>query len=71
MQASEKIPTSCNILTVRERSGDDCLSELRWLPPHAHITGSGVNLEEPEKHRSHIAETNVLLMQKENLVARW
>ena len=58
---SKNIPISCNILVVGKKSGDDCLTELRWLPPHAHITGTGLNLEELEKDGSHIAEANVLL----------
>jgi phosphoglycerate dehydrogenase-like enzyme len=44
-----------------QQSGDDCLTELRWLPKEAKIIGTGSNLEEFEKNYVPLHEGTILL----------
>jgi hypothetical protein len=52
---------ACGIVIVAPKSGDDSLTELRWLPNEAKIIGIGLSLEELEKDGVPIQLGNVLV----------
>lgn len=51
----------CGIILVAPKSGDESLTELRWLPNEAKIIGTGLSLEEFEKDGVPIQLGNVLV----------
>lgn len=51
----------CGIVLVAAKSGDESLTELRWLPNEAKIIGTGRTLEEFERDGVPIALGNVLV----------
>jgi phosphoglycerate dehydrogenase-like enzyme len=51
----------CRIVVISPSSGEDCLTELRFLPRSAHIVAIGNSLEELLKEGYHFMDANVLL----------
>ena len=52
---------ACGIILVAPKSGDDSLTELRWLPNEAKIIGTGLSIDEFEKDGVPIHLGNVLV----------
>jgi hypothetical protein len=46
---SPTVMSNCRIVIVGPKNGDDCLTELRYLPNEAVILGTGMSLEELQK----------------------
>lgn len=51
----------CRIVVISPSSGEDCLTELRFLPRSAHIVAIGNSLEELLKEGYNFMDANVLL----------
>jgi len=58
----------CKIVVIGLKSGEDCLTELRWLPLEAHILGTGSTAEELELEKVPYRDANVLLVTCGNSV---
>jgi hypothetical protein len=51
----------CSIIVIAAKSGDDSLTELRWLPKEARIIGTGLCLEDFQKDGVNIEDGNIIL----------
>ena len=54
--SSPTMNSKCRIVVVGQKNGDDCLVELRHLPPDAIILGTGMNLNELIKDNTLFSE---------------
>lgn len=54
------ISSSCRIIVVGQKNGDDALTELKLLPPQAKIVSTGLTLEELEQEGNDFRSANVL-----------
>ena len=48
--------SNCRIVVVGPRNGDDCLTELAYLPKEARIMATGINLKELEQDSLNFSE---------------
>jgi len=56
----------CDIIVVGSKSGDDSLTELRWLPKEAHIVGTNLTIEDFDFNGIDLSDANVLLNSQGN-----
>ena len=55
------LESQCRIVVISPSSGEDCMTELRFLPRSARIVATGNSLDELLKEGYHFMEANVVL----------